>query len=57
MSMALGITSLQKLKYDIHIKFNFGMIPVAIWFEYRTSVFAVLELLLKSGNQVEILES
>ena len=40
--------SLQKLKYDIHnelplehTKFDFSMIPVVIWYEYHTSVFAI----------------
>ena len=28
--------------YWNHTKIKFGMIPVAIWYEYHTSVFAVL---------------
>ena len=42
------VHTLQKLEYDIHTKlplnhtkFEFGMIPVVIWYEYHTSVFAV----------------
>ena len=27
-----------------HTKFNFGTIPVVIWYEYHTSVFAVYVL-------------
>ena len=27
-----------------HTKIGFGMIPVAIWYEYHTSVFAVIAI-------------
>ena len=30
-----------------HTKLNFGMIPVAIWYEYHTSVFAVKQITFK----------
>ena len=30
------------IQLESYTKFNFGMIPVAIWYEYHTSLFAVL---------------
>ena len=35
-----------------HTNFNFGMIPVVIWYEYHTSVFAVYASLLKYGAEL-----
>ena len=32
-----------------HTKFTFGMIPVAIWYEYHTSAFAVYSYILSAS--------
>ena len=37
-----------------HTKFDFGMIPVVIWYEYHTSVFAVQDQLEKFEKRFAI---
>ena len=48
MAIVRKLNTLQKLNLIFipnchwnHTKFDFGMIPVVIWYEYHTSVFAV----------------